>query len=120
MAKEQIHNYLRTAIILAGIVFAGGGYAMKINDNTRKAEKNAVDIESVEDSVHVIELNAKDTQALAVKSAEAQQESVGMFKEIMKQNEERAKADAEANTAMQIDIAKIQVQVSTLIKDNEE
>jgi hypothetical protein len=119
MARE-VHGYIKTVLIIGAIVFAGGGYAMQISSNTKQTVKNAIDIEDVEDTVQVIQLSAKDTQILAVKAAEAQRESVKMFEIIMKQNEERAKADATANTAMQIDIAKIQVQVSTLIKDSEE
>ena len=113
MAKEQIHNYLRTAIILAGVVFAGGGYAMQINSNSKKAVKNAVDIEDIEDDVHSIQLNAKDTHALAKTAAEASQRSVEMFEKIQRQLEEKARVD----TAMQIDIGKMQAQMETLTKD---
>ena len=68
---EQVHNYLRTGIILAAIIFAGGGYAMKINGNSGAIVSNSDKIEKVAGDVHRIELNAKDTHALAAKAAEA-------------------------------------------------
>ncbi len=64
MAKEQIHNYLRTAIILAGVVFAGGGYAMQISSNGKGVEKNSIKIETVNERVHIVEKNQEREIAL--------------------------------------------------------
>ena len=57
MAKEEIHNWMRTAILLLGIVFCGGGYAMKINDNS-------VRVKEVEGKVHSLEINQERSIAL--------------------------------------------------------
>jgi outer membrane murein-binding lipoprotein Lpp len=56
MAKEQWHNWGRTVVILAGIVFAGGGYAMKIQGNTSDIADNRAKIEKTVDDVHAIEV----------------------------------------------------------------
>ncbi len=91
MAKEQWHNWGRTFIILAGIIFAGGGYAMKIHGNTTDISKvddrvtnsttaHGDDIKKVEDRVlatendiHTLELDAKDIMNLAVTTAKTMQ-----------------------------------------------
>ena len=56
MPKNEIHGYLRTAIILAGIIFAGGGYAMKVNANSNRIEVNASDIKDNRSAIHKEEL----------------------------------------------------------------
>ncbi len=71
MAKEQWHSWGRTAVILAGIVFAGGGYVMKIRGNTKDIIKVEEKVETIQKDVHEIELNAKDIKAVAVRAAEA-------------------------------------------------
>ncbi len=71
MAKEQVHNWLRTAVLLAGIVFAGGGYAMKVNSMDKDITKNEEKIDEVEDAVVKLRLDAKDIAALASTAAEA-------------------------------------------------
>lgn len=49
MAKEEVHNYIRTLLALAVVIFAGGGYAMKINSNTSAIEKVDAEIGKVDD-----------------------------------------------------------------------
>jgi hypothetical protein len=82
MAKEQIHNYLRTGVTIAVIVFAGGGWTFQIAGNTsRIAEEKIERVEAdkklltktdkLQEDTHLLALNAKDTQALAAKAAEA-------------------------------------------------
>jgi len=82
MAKEQIHNYLRTGIILATIIFAGGGWTWQIKGNTLKiaevktesvlADRTiAKKVDKAAEDIHRIELNAKDTHALAATAASA-------------------------------------------------
>lgn len=117
MAKE-VHGYIKTILVICAIVFAGGGYAMQIKANANTGKKNAADldkvelkIESVKDTVHIVQLSAKDTQALAASAAAASQKSVEMFEKIQRQLEDRSKVDA----AMQLDIREIQVQIKTLI-----
>ncbi len=48
MAKEEIHNWMRTAVLLMGIVFAGGGYAMKISDNSNRVKDVEVKVQTLE------------------------------------------------------------------------
>ena len=73
MAKEQVHHWLRTAVILAGIVFAGGGYVMKISAMDKSVINNKEKIERVADDVVNIRLDAKDTHALAAAAARSMQ-----------------------------------------------
>ena len=68
MAKEQWHNWLRAAVILAGIIFAGGGYAMKIASIDKDVEKNEVEIEQNEDDIVKLQLRDKDLASMAEKS----------------------------------------------------
>lgn len=56
MAKEEIHNYIRTLLALAVVIFAGGGYAMKISSNSSGIKVNAADIKITNSSVHKIEI----------------------------------------------------------------
>lgn len=56
MAKEEIHNYIRTLLALAVIVFAGGGYAMKINSNSAAIEKVDVKADENRERIHESEL----------------------------------------------------------------
>lgn len=85
MAKEQVHGYIKTLLIIAAIVFAGGGYVMKIRGNSEDIKSNKVDIKTTNVKVHEIELNAKDTQALAAKAAEAMVSIDGKFSTIQTQ-----------------------------------
>ncbi len=64
MAKEQLHSWAKTLLILTGIVFAGGGYAMKVNDNTKDITKVEVKVEKNNESIHTLELNERDMQAV--------------------------------------------------------
>ena len=57
MAKEEIHKYLRTFLALACIVFAGGGYTMKISDNSKRIEKSENKISECQQSVVDIKIN---------------------------------------------------------------
>jgi hypothetical protein len=119
MAKEQVHNYIRTFIALAVVVFAGGGYAMKINSNSsdivevnKKVGVVDVKIGIVKDDIHRIELNAKDIQSLATTAVRHSAEAKAMFGKVMDHLEEKAKVD----TQMQIKMGKIETKVDTLIK----
>ena len=112
MAKE-VHGYIKTLLVIAAVVFAGGGYAMKINGNTSaiadgvKAD-NAIliKVDKVKDDVHRIELDAKDITALAASAAESSRRSVEMFEEIQR-----------TLVPMQISLGKMEAKVETLIKD---
>ena len=69
MAKEEFHNWARLAVLIAVIVFAGGGYALRIHDNSsdiakgeeRDRELGAKD-DQQDDEIHALQLNNKDMQ----------------------------------------------------------
>ena len=96
MAKEQVHNWLRTMVLIVTIGIAGGGYAMKINGNSDaivevKKDNNkahavfAQKIERTVDNIHRVELNAKDVKALAASAAEAMNSIENKFTTIQTQ-----------------------------------
>lgn len=105
MAKEQIHNYLRTSVILATIVFAGGGWTWQIRGNTSKiaevkTESVSADkiitakVEKATEDIHQIELSAKDTQALAATAAKAMVSIDSKFSTIQTQLNKQATIQA--------------------------
>lgn len=106
MAKEEIHNWMRTAILLMGIVFAGGGYAMKISDNSSKADKNTVKIEAVKEDVHTIEI--KQERDLALKE---------VISNTMSRMESKMDAMSIEQTQIKLDVNSTKTKVDTLIKD---
>ncbi len=69
MATE-VHGYIKTFLVIATVIFIGGGYAMKVNDNTKRIIKT----EDVNDSqvvqIHALELADKDIKNLAEKTHE--------------------------------------------------
>ena len=99
MAKEEIHNWMRTAILLFGIVFAGGGYAMKINDNSVRVQK-------VETSVHDLELNQQRDIALKENTLAA----------LVRLETKLDNVSAEI-TPIKTDMAVLATKVNTLTKD---
>jgi hypothetical protein len=112
MAKEEVHNWLRTAVILAAIVFAGGGYAMKVQGNSGAIAETRKDVSGVKDDVHRLELGAKDTQKLAETAVRNSAEAKEMFGKVMEHLEKKANDDTE----MRIKMGKVEVKVDTLIK----
>jgi hypothetical protein len=106
MAKEQWHNYFRMMLAVLVIVFAGGGYAMKINDNSNKSEKNAVKIESVEEEVHVLEVNQQ--RDIALREA--------LLNTALRMEVKMDKMSVEQGL-IKIDVISTKVKVDTLIKD---
>ena len=99
MAKEEVHNWMRTAILLLGIVFAGGGYAMKISDNSNGVDK-------LEEKVQILEVNQAEKIATdkAIASTLAQLR-VGI---------DSIRTD---QSVMKTDMAIMKTKVDTLIKD---
>ena len=49
MAKEQLHNWGRYILLAATIIFACGGYALKVSDNSKGVEDNAKEIKDVKE-----------------------------------------------------------------------
>jgi len=90
MAREEVHNYLRMIVLLAGIVFAGGGYAMKVSSNSSAIIKVEEKADANMEAIHKVELNAKDTQALAAKAAEAMVSIDSKFSDIQTKLNEQA------------------------------
>ena len=106
MAKEQWHSWARHLVIVAAIVFAGGGYVMKINSNSVDIAKNEETIEKVEDNVHILELKQRDEAA--VKAA--------IFSTLHRlETEQKLMSIAQQQAA--IDITVIKGQVNNLTKD---
>ena len=69
MAAE-IHGYIKTFLILAAVVFAGGDYVMKQGDNTGRIVK-VEEVNTVQtDQIHALELADKDILNIAEKSLE--------------------------------------------------
>lgn len=101
MAKEEIHNYLRMLIVLAGIVFAGGGYAMKVNSNSSAIGKVDEKADANTKAIHKVELNAKDTQALAAKAAEAMVSIDSKFSDIQTKLNNQATIQAINSTKLE-------------------
>jgi len=69
MAKE-VHGYIKTLLVIGAIVFAGGGYAMKVNDNTHRIAKTEEVEAGLIESVHALELADRDVANIAGKSLE--------------------------------------------------
>ena len=69
MATE-IHGYIKTFLILAAVVFAGGGYVMKQGDNTGRIVKVEEVNHSQSEQIHSLELADKDILNIAEKSLE--------------------------------------------------
>ena len=61
MAKEQWHNWMRTVVMAAVIIFSCGGYAMKIHGNSGDIVKVEDRVTVVEGEFHEMELNQRDT-----------------------------------------------------------
>ena len=113
MAKEQVHNWLRTFVMLAAIVFAGGGYVMKINGNSnaiadgKAADKAIIEkVEDTEDDIITLRLQYKDIESLA-KSID------GSLKTISSGQTSMSASQGEIRT----DIEVMKVKVDTLTKD---
>ena len=123
MAKDQIHHYLRTGVLLATIIFAGGGWTMKIKSNSEriaeeKTERVDADkaltakAEKAKDDIHLLALNAKDTQALAAKAVE-------LFNAIQNTQDEQARKSDAAFDDIQAKLSNhssIQAVNSTILK----
>lgn len=128
MAKEQIHNYLRTGVTLAVIVFAGGGWTFQIAGNTtkiaeEKRERREADklivakTDRLQEETHSLALNAKDTQAIAVQGVESLS-GIHLVLTLIKKDfkEEMAKIKEDQGT-ITTDIAVMKTKYETLTKD---
>jgi G3E family GTPase len=110
----QVNEWLKTLVLLAGIIFAGGGYAMKVSGHDREIESLEdadtiiiAKVDAVKDDVHRIELDAKDIKSLASDAAQSHTESKAMFEKIMNRMDTQSTA-----------ITELKVQYKTLTKDD--
>ena len=68
MAKEEAHSWARYIMLGIVIIFACGGYAIKVTDNTAKIKEEA-DINKVQTGqIHSLQLADKDIKNIAEKS----------------------------------------------------
>ena len=65
MAKEQWHNWGRTAITIVTLVFVCGITYQRIDTNTDDIDDIEVKVENVEDDVVDLKLQYKDMESLA-------------------------------------------------------
>ena len=105
MAKE-VHGYIKTLLVIAAVIFAGGGYAMKINGNSAAIIKGGNKIEAVEADVVDLKLQYKDMENLA-KSSDTSLKSINDGISTLVQDVQ----------AMKTDMAVTKVKVDTLTKD---
>jgi predicted nucleic acid-binding Zn-ribbon protein len=105
MAKE-VHGYIKTLLVIAAVIFAGGGYAMKINGNSTAIIKGSEKIEAVEADVVDLKLQYKDMENLA-KSSDTSLKSINNGISTLVQDVQ----------AMKTDMAVTKVKIETLTKD---
>lgn len=106
MAKEQWHNWGQTAVILAGILFAGGGYAMKIIGNTTAIAEIRTEVEEAEDDIVDLKLQYKDIEGLTSSTLET-----------LKGIQRNVAAMNAAQQKLVTDVAVISEKVNTLTRD---
>lgn len=70
MAKPELHNWARYLLMILAIVFAGGGYAMKVTDNSSRISKTEAVDDKQGDQIHALQLADKDIANIAEKSLE--------------------------------------------------
>jgi len=52
MAKQELQSWARTLLAIMAIIFAGGGYAMKVNSNSGCIKVNTSDIKENTTAIH--------------------------------------------------------------------
>ena len=65
MAKTELHNWGRYIFLAMVIIFACGGYAMKIVGNSTAIAKVESEVEVVEDDIVDLKLQYKDIENLS-------------------------------------------------------
>ena len=106
MAKEQWHNWGRTAITIVTLVFVCGITYQRIDTNTDDIDDIELKVEDVEDDVVDLKLQYKDMEALATSTNSILQEiKTGQVTDRVIQNK------------MVTDVAVMREKVDTLTKD---
>ena len=110
---EHVHGYIKTILVVAAVVWAGGGYAMKVRGNANAIIKGQeVDtkilykIEIVEDDVVDLKLQYKDMENLAKSSNDSLRNINAGIATIQTDQQ-----------AMKTDVAVMKVKVDTLTKE---
>ena len=106
MAKEQWHNWGRTAITIITLVFVCGITYSNINHNTEGIVDNAKEIKDVGDDVVDLKLQYKDMESLATSTN-------GLLQEI----KTGQVTDRVIQNKMVTDVAVISEKVKTLTKE---
>lgn len=117
MAKEQLHNWSRYILLAIVIIFAGGGYAMKVNSMSADVLKNENKIEKVEGKVHKLEVNQERDIALKeslLGTMSRIETSATSFREEMRAD---MKEQRVAQKIMSDKVIETSTKVNTLIKD---
>lgn len=64
MNKEEKHHWGRTLVTAAVIIFACGGYAMKITSNSGNIEKVGIKAEANKDNINTLSSNQKEMRVV--------------------------------------------------------
>lgn len=106
MAKEQWHNWGRYILLAIVIIFASGGWAMKVMSNTEAISEVKEDVELAEDDIVILRLQYKDI--------------TGLTSSINESLRDLKVGQAASNTVQQkmvTDVAVISEKVKTLTKE---
>lgn len=68
MAKEQLHSWGRLIVLGIFIVFATGGWVVKVLSNTEAITRVQNKVDVIEEDIHVLELKDKDLANMAEQS----------------------------------------------------
>ncbi len=68
MAKEEAHKWGRFILLGIFIVFATGGWVVKVLSNTEAITRVQIKVQAVEEDVHKLQLKDKDLANMAEKS----------------------------------------------------
>lgn len=106
MAKEQWHNWGRTAVTIITLAFVCGITYSRIEINTGGIVDNKEDVKALEDDVHDIQI--KQERDLALKE---------VISSTMTRMETKMDTISKEQTQIKLDVNSTKVKVDTLIKD---
>ena len=101
MAKEQWHNWGRIILLGIVIIFACGGYALKINSNYSDIVVLEKEVKGVQGDVHKLELADKDIAFMAQRSIELMTEINSSLESIKVIQSKQAVVQAVNSTKLQ-------------------
>ena len=106
MAKEQWHNWGRTAVTIITLAFVCGITYSRIEVNTDDITDNEQSIKAVEKDVHDVQI--KQERDLALKE---------VISSTMTRMETKMDAISKEQTQIKLDVNSTKIKVDTLIKD---